>query len=127
MTNCKHGIEFITCSYCNGTYEQLEQTRKQYNNDKEEILKLKQRYEEVKIKLKNHYEPWTEEDSEYLYKNFKNISSIRNIKFRKIIYIAAIELGRTRRAIVWHYKHMFIDYGQKKRNEWKYREKYAKS
>jgi flagellar motility protein MotE (MotC chaperone) len=104
---CLHGMETETCGHCNGLMEQRSIEKKQRTQDSEEILLLKEKYEEIKARLKNHWEDWTEEEYIILYGNFKGIASIRSKEFRKTVFKVAIELERTRLSIVWHYKSMF--------------------
>ena len=118
---CKHSLPAEYCSMCNGLEETVLKRMKREKEDSYEISVLKEKYEAVKSTFKNHDEPWTEEDSETLYDKLNGISNMHSKAFRKTAYEVAMMLGRTRGSIVWHFKHMFLDFGQKKRNEWKYR------
>ena len=118
---CKHLLPTQYCSMCNGLETAVLKRMKQEKDDSYEISILREKYEAVKSTFKNHDEPWTEEDSETLYDKLNGISNTHSKAFRKAVYEVAMMLGRTRGSIVWHYKHMFIDFGQKKRNEWKFR------
>ena len=107
MDRCLHGIEKSQCYHCNGSAEIARVTKIKKERDSEEIVQLKEKYEEIKARLRNHWELWTEEEYTILYDNFKDIDNIKSKEFRKTTFKVAIELERTRLSIVWHYKHMF--------------------
>ncbi len=113
---CIHGTEKETCFYCNGGYDKSREQQKVQVQDREEYTEFKKKYEEIKARLRNHYEDWSVEEWTILYDNFKSICNIKSRLFRKTVYKVACELERTRLSVIWQYKHMFIikDYGRAK-------------
>ena len=106
--NCIHGINKLYCHYCNGNYNKENIVKKKIQKEDNEMIEIKREYETSKITFKNFFEPWTEDEYQILYDNLNSVGSVRSKRFRKVIYILAIELQRSRRAIMWKYKYMFI-------------------
>jgi len=88
-------------------YESKNRQVRERREQLEDISDIKKKYELMR-KYENHGEDWSEEEYEVVYDKFKGIVSVKSPQFRKLAYEVAIELGRTRKSIVWHFKHMFI-------------------
>lgn len=107
MSNCKHGMDESSCAYCNGFYDKLMQDKQMKRKEREEITSERIRYEELKSKFENLNEDWDEDEYQVLYDQLNGLK-FQSSKWRRAIYQTAIILGRTRRSIVWHWKHMFV-------------------
>ena len=105
--NCIHGVRKETCSQCSGYNDTLTKKEKARKEEDGEIKELKNEYDALG-KYDNYGEDWSEEEYEVVYNQFKGIASMRSKGFRKLAYQVALQLGRTRKSIVWHYKHMFM-------------------
>ena len=108
MDLCIHSIEKELCHFCNGGFFREQKIHRKNLQATKEIKEAKRKYDEVKDKFRNHCEDWTEDEYQILYENLRGITNIRSKLFRKVVYKVAIELERTRKSIIWHYKHMFI-------------------
>lgn len=102
MTRCICGLPTEFCSKCSGWQAQQELNQTESEN---EFLKLKVDYETNGLDA--HGELWTEDEYQLLYSKLSHISNTRNKMGRKAIYAVALELGRTKKSIMWHFKHMF--------------------
>ena len=90
---CIHGVDPLTCGYCNP----IEHS---WKKNKRELDELYVRYKTVLFRAE--FENWSREEIDYLYDKFKN-----EALNKKKIYEAAIDLCRTKNAIVWMWKHIF--------------------
>jgi len=107
MNYCKHNIDESTCSYCNGVYDKAVQERQSKQHEKEEDTETRIEYEKLKCKFENLGEDWEEDEYQILHTQLKDFK-YKSSKWRRAVYQVAITLGRTRKSIVWHYKHLFI-------------------
>lgn len=105
---CKHGVDKLTCAYCNGDYEKTQKRLSETKREKSEWNEWKQKYDELRETFSNCFEDWKEEEVQLLYDKMKGLTSIRGKRFSKIAYEVAVSLGRTRKAVVWHYKQLFV-------------------
>lgn len=60
------------------------------------------------IDLSHQREDWTEEEFDKLYEAFKSIQNIHSKLFREKVKETANKLGRSKYAVIWEFKHMFI-------------------
>lgn len=107
MKYCKHNMDESACSYCNGVYDRAVQEKQNKQHEKEEIAFEKSKYEELKSKFENFNEDWEEDEYQILYDQLKDLK-FKSTKWRRAVYQVSTILGRTRKSIVWHYKHLFI-------------------
>ncbi len=107
MNNCKHNIDESTCSYCNGTYNKLIEDKHFQQRERETIREAKIKYDLLKSKFESMGEDWEEDEYQILYDQLKDFK-FKSSQWRQAIYRTAVILGRTRKSIVWHWKHMFI-------------------
>jgi hypothetical protein len=99
---CIHSLEQKNCFYCNGDYFKQKTVTKRTNENYE----LQEKYERIKDTFRNFRELWTEEEILTVYEDFINISKKEKTK---MAYITAIKLGRTKKAILWMYLHIFSE------------------
>ena len=100
---CKHGLDQLSCYTC------------QHENDIEipQSLILQGKLKNVFNKVVKNFvsysrsEDWSEEEFTILYDNFKDVVNVRCLEFRKKVNRVVSLLGRSRRSILWQYKHMF--------------------
>jgi len=97
-----------TCSICNGSQDRFNASEKRRLDESWEVTKAKKAYDAIKDTLKAHGDVWSLDEVTYLYEKMVGLSSMQSKKFRKLAYEVAISLQRTRKSIVWHYKHLFV-------------------
>lgn len=106
MSNCIHGMDPRSCTYCNGDYFKKTEIRQAVAREREDASLEKQKYELIKDKFDNYFEDWEEHEYQTVHDYLDGLR-FRSAKWRKAVYAAAIVLGRTRKAIVWKAYYIF--------------------
>jgi len=101
---CCHGLLKESCSYCSGHYmATMQKVKKEQKVDSDLI----NQYEMLKEKFKSYRDIWTEEEFYFVYDNLKDVIGTK--AEAGVIYKTAIQLQRTRGAIIWSKLHLFSE------------------
>lgn len=103
MEKCIHNLDKVNCFYCNGTYYDKREAKKKIAYENQE---MKVKYEELKEKFRNFKELWTEDEIFVVYDTFKDLDKKQQ---KYLVFKTAINLERTKNAVVWMILHLFSE------------------
>ena len=100
---CLHGMEKTTCGFCNSTHFPIDRRKNRIRPYLETI------YVERRKQLRDTRELWGVEEFILLYCSFNGVSNLKKGNGRTKLLQTCLTLGRTKMAVIWQYKHMFIE------------------